>query len=265
MQECASIAHLSSPFEADEHGVARWRKVKGLRELRFGGKEMLVANQRQDDGLGLPLAFVVEKADRKAIGPQAWDTVCVALATMASMDMNHANVVKYYGAWQDNASVYLVSEFCSGSDLFTTVSNGCCGNWRDHARQMLKGLEEFHRTGLLHPGICLEDFVLSDDGCVKLSGCVSWGMGNYSSPGANIRQIGEAIYALIYGEHPPMPYVGATSTVAEDFFKLLLCEQPDLKPSLSSALNHHWLSPSADADNWSEQLHVESDTGVNSL
>jgi serine/threonine protein kinase len=142
----------------------------------------------------------------------------------------------------------LVSEFCSGGDLFTAISSGIRGNPRDHARQMLKGLEEFHRIGLLHPGICLEDFLLSNDGSVKLSGGVSWSMGNYSSPESNILQIGKAIYALINGKRPPMPYEGGSSTVAEDFFKLLLCEHSDVKESLSCALNHHWFLPGNDTE-----------------
>jgi hypothetical protein len=251
-----AIAYLNSPFEADAHGDARWRKVKTLRQSRLGGKEILVANQRPHDGLGLPQVFVVEKASREAISPQARDRVCAALATMANTGMNHTSLVKYYGAWCDDTSVYLVSEYCSGSDLFTAICNGCHGDLRDHARQMLQGLEEFHRAGLSHPGIRLDDFLMSADGYVKLSGGVSWGMGNGGSSEHNVRQIGKAIYALIKGAHLPMPYVGEdTATAAEDFFHFMLCENLDVQPSLSRALNHPWLLPSADADAGNQCLH----------
>jgi hypothetical protein len=249
-QQSTVPAYLSSPFEASADGVARWRKVKGLGKNSSGGKEILVANQRPNDGLGLPPAFVVEKAERKSINPLAWDRVCAALAIMASMGLRHANVVKYYGAWHDDTNVYLVSEYCSGGDVFTAASVRPDINKREQSRQMLKGLEEYHRTGLVHPNVRLEDFRLSHDGSVKLGGCLSWGMTNdYCHKDTNIRQIGRAIYAFINGEHAPKKYHGdGTLSSAEDFFKLLLCEHSDHQPALSSALDHRWLSPSADAD-----------------
>jgi hypothetical protein len=248
-----TIPYLSPPFEADAAGSARWRKVRGLGQSSSGGKEMVVANQRPDDGLGLPRTFVVEKTERKVINPLAWDRECAALALMASMDLRPTNVAKYYGAWYDDTSVYVVSEYCAplagGGDLFTASRNGCSGNDRDRARQMLKGLEELHRTGLLHPDPRLENFRLSQDGIVKLSGCVSWGMGNDLSKESNIRQVGKAIYAYIKGDHPPKPYLAEHSATSEDdFFTLMLCEHAEINPSLSSAIDHPWLSPSADVD-----------------
>mmetsp|Transcript_27323 Transcript_27323/g.43328 ORF Transcript_27323/g.43328 Transcript_27323/m.43328 type:complete len:245 (+) Transcript_27323:112-846(+) len=244
MKENSAIAFINPPFEADEHGVARWRKVKSLRQCNSGGKELLVANQRPDDGLGLPPTFVVEKMEKKALKPRAWDGVAAALAIMATMGMNTTNLIKYYGAWHDGASVYLVSEYCSGDDLFTKVSNESFRNRRDHVRQMLKGLKDFHRIGLCHPGIGLENFVLSHDGSVKLGGGVSWGMSNDSSIKSNIHQVGGAIYALVHGEHLPKPYVRQpNAAAAEDFFQLLLCDTPDLQLALSRALDHPWLPP----------------------
>merc|ERR1719456_1299268 len=54
----------ASPFQKDSNGQSRWRKIQNMHDTRCGGKVTLAANQRMQDGLGLPDRFVVKKVPK---------------------------------------------------------------------------------------------------------------------------------------------------------------------------------------------------------
>jgi serine/threonine protein kinase len=235
------------------------RKIKGLGEGSSGGKEVLVANLHSQgtslDGLQLPDAFVVEKIEKNETIEQSLNELCTKLVGFARGSLrNDDNLRKYYGAWHDNRYLYLAFEYCP-HELFTAIEQGrffqTSEGRKAVARQMLATIDNLHRNGFVHPHLRLEDFQVSENGNVKLSGVVSISVPlvvDQITKAANVLQVGRVIFAIIFGTHAPKvvraPSISGTHTSrAEEFFSQLLHPDPHDRLSIASALVHPWLLP----------------------
>jgi serine/threonine protein kinase len=86
--------------------------------------------------------------------------------------LDHPNIVKYYEVYEDKKSLYLVMEYCSGSNLYEKLtyqgvkySEVDCAKM---AQQLLLALHHCHSSKITHRDIKLENIMVTDDSAMKL-------------------------------------------------------------------------------------------------
>lgn len=84
----------------------------------------------------------------------------------------HPNIVNLLHAFETDAHVYLVLEFCSMGDLYEAIRAGRGPLETEHVRgfmlQLVNAVEFMHSKGLYHRDIKPENIFLSQDGSMKL-------------------------------------------------------------------------------------------------
>lgn len=84
----------------------------------------------------------------------------------------HPNIVNIIHAFETNAHMYLVLEFCSMGDLYEAIRLGRGPLETEHVRgfmlQLVDAVEHMHSKGLYHRDIKPENIFLTQDGSVKL-------------------------------------------------------------------------------------------------
>lgn len=174
-----NLPHINAPFEVEKAGTearsARWRKVRVLGEDKNGNKVLLVENMRMADGLGLPAIFVVKCAKKECVLDS--DSSKSKLfqnevrAALHLSDLASQNVVKTYGAWQDETKFYLATEYCDGGELFTAYHSGGLSQRAERCalvKQMLQAVCDVQARGVAHQDVRLENFLITKAGIVKL-------------------------------------------------------------------------------------------------
>jgi len=258
---------LDQPYEPDCSGASRWRKVKTLANTRSGGKVILTANQRLQDGLGLPENFVVKKIPKLAMrGPygRVWQHMVNAVVKMHGRDS--AYVVTHYGGWQDNENLYLAMERCGISDgnhhvyeLSTAISHsGFCATdarRREVAKEMLAAVGSLHSQGLTHPDLQMNHFLLSSTGSIRLAGVAPTrplepvGSTSVDREKLDVFKLGIVLLGLFFGKRPDAAIqhpASAQEATVHHFIAWLMHPDPSLRPSIERAFDHPWLTP-ADA------------------
>lgn len=172
----------------------------------------------------------------------------------------------------------------------------------DMVRQMLLGLAELHAHGFAHMDVCLENFYVTSQGLIKLaefsqvcrissltlqdaqlrwteSDCRTGGPmykppelmrfdgsgGAFSAAKADCFQVGVAIFTLMVGTYPALPWAsnsdqpaGAAIHMAErfdlsrykdqlspqcrDLLEQMMAPRPEQRPTVKRALEHSWLN-----------------------
>lgn len=87
-------------------------------------------------------------------------------------DLNHANIVQYYGAYLRRDRLWICMEFCSGGsmqDLYHAIGPLGESQIAYVCRETLKGLAYLHQNGKMHRDIKGANILLSEDGEVKLA------------------------------------------------------------------------------------------------
>eukprot|EP00188_Purpureofilum_apyrenoidigerum_P002421 Plantae.Rhodophyta-Purpureofilum_apyrenoidigerum.ctg2499.p1 GENE.Plantae.Rhodophyta-Purpureofilum_apyrenoidigerum.ctg2499~~Plantae.Rhodophyta-Purpureofilum_apyrenoidigerum.ctg2499.p1 ORF type:complete len:582 (-),score=168.87 Plantae.Rhodophyta-Purpureofilum_apyrenoidigerum.ctg2499:141-1886(-) len=110
----------------------------------------------------------------------------------------HANVVKIFGAYEDENNVYIVLELCKGGDLFERiVSKGKYSekDCADLCRQMLRMLDHCHSRGVVHRDLKPENFLLDVEGDAANLKATDFGLSCFFKPPAELtEQCGTPMY-----------------------------------------------------------------------
>jgi calcium-dependent protein kinase len=88
--------------------------------------------------------------------------------------MTHPNIIEVYEAYQDNKNVYIVSELCSGSELFDVILKRKTFDEEDAARvmhQLLSAINYCHTNGVVHRDIRPENIIVDSKLNLKI---VDW-------------------------------------------------------------------------------------------
>ena len=83
-----------------------------------------------------------------------------------------SNFVKLIKTFQNQTSLFFVMEYCSGGDLLSLYEDIGGLNeeaTRFYAANIVLILEDLHRHGVIHRDIKSENFLISDDGYLKLA------------------------------------------------------------------------------------------------
>jgi len=251
---------IDPPFEKDCSGRSRWRKVKTLASTESGVKVIHAANQRFQDGLGLPESFAVKKVPKVllGVGPRAQHFHRMVQSAIATRDWGLTHVVTYYGAWQDNQNIYVVMEHC-GSELHAAVACGLLPtdeHRREAAKQMLAAVGSLHNKGITVPDLRVQHFLLSSNGSIKLacltptSSAAPVSKGIEDAKKFDAFRLGVALFAIFFDKYPHgsirPPPSSTPEASAKDLLARLMHPEPSLRLSVDRALAHPWLTPAVE-------------------
>lgn len=95
-----------------------------------------------------------------------------------SSSLNHTNVIRTLDLLQDDNDINSfcqIMEYCSGGDVYTRVrSIGgdrglCAAEANCYFKQLLRGLEYLHKTGVAHRDLKPDNLLLTRRGCLKIA------------------------------------------------------------------------------------------------
>jgi serine/threonine protein kinase len=196
--------------------------------------------------------------------------------------LNHKNIVKYLGSYQDNCNFYIVLEYIKGPDLFEHLQsfpNAQLPNnlAKKYTKDIITAVIHCHKVGIIHRDIKPENILITDDDTVKLIdfGLASKGNSNdhsgtiyYGSPeiykgllqtkAVDIWAIGIVIFEMLAGY---VPFNGFINDItinaicrnliiyptylppsAIDLIRKILVSNPFERINLEKALKHNWFN-----------------------
>ena len=87
-------------------------------------------------------------------------------------NLNHKNIVKYYGVFLEDNNLNIIFEYCIGgslSSLLNIFKNFNENIIRKYTKQILDGLKYLHDKGIIHRDIKCANILVNRDGICKLS------------------------------------------------------------------------------------------------
>lgn len=195
--------------------------------------------------------------------------------------LEHPNIVKLFGVFQDEDSIYLSMELCEGGSLKEQIVDGPLPEEavRQVANQMLQALSYLHKKNVCHRDLKPENILFTKSGTVKLGDFglarVMEGTKEFSRVGTPYYLAPEVIFGhynkrcdlwslgvvLYYALLGTLPFKGedfedlfssiqngivrnwqGCSPAAKDFLQLLLEPRFNRRLSAMEALRHSWLN-----------------------
>ena len=85
--------------------------------------------------------------------------------------LDHPNIIKVYGHFEDDSYNYMVMEYASHTDLITSNFSLCRYNEKETSKIikcLLNVILYLHNKGIVHNDIKMENLLLTENGCIKL-------------------------------------------------------------------------------------------------
>lgn len=85
--------------------------------------------------------------------------------------LDHANIVRFYGCFEEGEDMYLVIEYMNGGTLFDYLNEVNCLGLREtveYLRDIIEALVYMHEKSIAHRDIKPENIVISSEGVAKL-------------------------------------------------------------------------------------------------
>lgn len=78
--------------------------------------------------------------------------------------LDHPNILKFYEAYKDNRNLFIVTELCTGGELFDVImALGRCFNEKEASRvmyQLMIAVSYIHQNNIIHRNIKPENLLL---------------------------------------------------------------------------------------------------------
>ena len=94
--------------------------------------------------------------------------------------LSHGNIMQIFEFYEDNINFYIVSEFCSGGDLFNFISTKGILNEREAyniIKQILSAICYSHEHNVVHRDLKPENILLDDISNKPILKLIDWGGG----------------------------------------------------------------------------------------
>ncbi|CAM9900645.1 unnamed protein product, partial [Scytosiphon promiscuus] len=149
----------------------RWRAINSTRECQFG--HVVRAVEVVDGATAPPTYFAIKELRLDRLRRMQGRTHEDPLREVAALQYlaEHPNVLSCTEALADEVSIYIVTPFYSGGEIFDALTNR--GRFQESEarplfRQVLEGLLHLKRHGVCHRDVSLENLLLGEEGVVKL-------------------------------------------------------------------------------------------------
>ena len=106
--------------------------------------------------------------------------------------MDHPNVVKIYEAFQDSKRYYIVTELCTGGELFDMIVSRANFKERDAARilrQLFSAISYCHQNNIVHRDLKPENLLIeSSESSEPLIKVIDFGTSQQFQPGSKMKK-----------------------------------------------------------------------------
>mmetsp|Transcript_17209 Transcript_17209/g.25496 ORF Transcript_17209/g.25496 Transcript_17209/m.25496 type:complete len:646 (+) Transcript_17209:101-2038(+) len=117
--------------------------------------------------------FAIKVVSRRKL--PAIDEAALRLEAKVLVALDHPNIVRLFGWFEEKDAFYVPLEYCEGGDLFTRVVERSCyteKDARDLVRLLLEALKYCHERGIMHRDLKPENLLLTskkDDANIKIA------------------------------------------------------------------------------------------------
>ena len=104
--------------------------------------------------------------------------------------LDHPNILKLYEFYQDDKNYYLITEYCSGGELFDRIIS--IGSFTEamaasYMRQILSVVAYCHERNIVHRDLKPENFLLDSTSDTANLKVIDFGTSQFFTPGQNLR------------------------------------------------------------------------------
>ena len=115
----------------------------------------------------MPLDVAIKVIDKKKIGnrvKEIKDEIKILSA------INHPNIVNLFEEYEDDDSIYIITEFIDGQDFLETVKQNPLEeeDVKEYTRQLLLAVCHIHKLGITHRDLKLDNLLLTKEKRIKL-------------------------------------------------------------------------------------------------
>lgn len=238
---------VQSKSKTEGSGVKRSRRNTTIRKSFISGSSTYLIN---DEGISDSYQFlqvlgkgyfgVVKKAlmkndpnkyyaiktiDKSKMPSKSLRTLSREIEVLANLD--HPNIVRYYETYNDFSYFYVVTEYCSGGELWDAVKGKGLDEKTaaDIMYKLCSAISHCHSKSIVHRDLKLENILLENKDDVRSVKIIDFGLsrkitgtvnsivgtpyyvapevldGNYDSK-CDIWSLGVIMYVMIFGRHP---------------------------------------------------------------
>ena len=208
------------------------------------GKVRLYRDRQYKD-----LLFAIKTLKKEGISNYEFDLLRSELDILSNLD--HPNIVKYFGEFEDEYYVHIVMEYLKGYDLYKVIAlknyNGFDEkNMCEIIYQLLKALAFIHSQNIIHRDIKPENMLFANKKDYSTLKLIDFGLATNSKkdknavgtpyymapemiegiscPQSDIWSVGVIVYLMLTGKHP------FDAKEGEDLFYKIKNDELDLKP-----------------------------------